>query len=231
MEPQVPDYGVPLVHHNLTVRTGDGRIPSSVTSLAGPLPSELIPALSWIPREPISRVVQSTSRAIVETELCALNRAVSNPFPGRSSRRIRTAPRREETETRNPNRPCCDGLLFCPSGTGFASSLQNQMQNGFNSQTAEYAEYAEKPPACVGIPLPRVPRIPRFRLAPFGSGYARFGFRPSAFFRASAFGTSDFGQTLASQGRLWVGLRVACKSHGVAWGAYRLACRWLVAGL
>ena len=24
--PQVPDYGVPLVHHNLAERTGDGRI-------------------------------------------------------------------------------------------------------------------------------------------------------------------------------------------------------------
>ena len=35
-------------------------------------------------------------------------------------------------------------LSLWRSGSGFASSLQYRMQVGFNSRTAEYAEYAER---------------------------------------------------------------------------------------
>ncbi len=46
--------------------------------------------------------------------------------------------------------------------SGFASSAPNCTQNGFNFQTAEYTEYAERGQVSVRVPLPRILCIPRF---------------------------------------------------------------------
>jgi hypothetical protein len=60
---------------------------SSATSLSGPRPKEFFPALSWI-SQAAGEPGWTTSRAIDEIELCAVNLTASSLFPGRPSRRI-----------------------------------------------------------------------------------------------------------------------------------------------